>query len=163
MRFAKIEKLLSRSTKLPQFFCWTRQVPFYVLVFIQTIIITNYNSWNYSNEMNELSREQQLSTIMLLEKKGKSTEHLNNLRPITLTNCDVKLTTKSFANRMSKVMPEVIHESQTGYIPGWYVQNNITSLDLIKIQVTNGLKGGCCEFRPANECSACRLLVEINF
>ena len=35
------------------------------------------NSWNYSNEKNELSREQQLSTIMLLEKKGKSTEHLN--------------------------------------------------------------------------------------
>ena len=29
------------------------------------------NSWNYSNEKNELSREQQLSTIMLLEKKGK--------------------------------------------------------------------------------------------
>ena len=40
-------------------------------------------------------------------------EHLNNLTPITLTNCDVKLITKSFANRMSKVMPEVIHESQT--------------------------------------------------
>ena len=46
---------------------------------------------------------------MLLEKNDKSTEHLNNLRPITLTNCDVKLITKSFANRMSKVMPEVIH------------------------------------------------------
>ena len=31
-----------------------------------------------------------MSTIMLLEKKGKSTENLNNLRPITLTNWDVK-------------------------------------------------------------------------
>jgi hypothetical protein len=30
---------------------------------------------------------------MLLEKKGKNTEFLNNLRPITLTNCDVKLIT----------------------------------------------------------------------
>ena len=36
------------------------------------------NSSNYSNGKNELSREQQLSTIMLLQKKGKSTEHLNN-------------------------------------------------------------------------------------
>ena len=62
--------------------------------------------------MNALSREQQSSTIMLLEKKGKRMEHLNNLRPITLTNCDVKLITKCFANRMSKVMPE---ESQTAY------------------------------------------------
>ena len=50
-----------------------------------------------------------MSTIMLLEKKGKSMENLNNLRPITLTSCDVKLITKSFASRMSKVMPEVIH------------------------------------------------------
>ena len=40
------------------------------------------NSWNYGNEKNELSREQQLSTIMLLEKKGKSLEHPNNLRPM---------------------------------------------------------------------------------
>ena len=69
---------------------------------------------------------------MLLEKKGKSTEHLNNLRPITLTNCDVKLITKSFANIMSKVMPEVIHESQTVYLPGRYVHDNLRSLDLIK-------------------------------
>ena len=42
-------------------------------------------------------------------------EHLNNLRPITLANCDVKIITKSFANRMRKVMPEVIHESQKAY------------------------------------------------
>ena len=33
------------------------------------------------NEKNELSREPQLSTIMLLEKKGKSTDFLNNLSP----------------------------------------------------------------------------------
>ena len=46
---------------------------------------------------------------MLLEKKRKSTEQLNIIRPITLTNYDVKLITKSFTNRMSKVMPEVIH------------------------------------------------------
>ena len=40
--------------------------------------------------------------------EGKSTERLNNLRTITLTNCDVKIITRSFANRMSKLMPEVI-------------------------------------------------------
>ena len=38
------------------------------------------NSRKYSNDKNELSREQQLSTIMLLENKGKSTVHLNKLR-----------------------------------------------------------------------------------
>ena len=29
-------------------------------------------------------------------------------------------------------MPEVIHESQTTYIPGRYVHDNLRSLDLIK-------------------------------
>ena len=45
------------------------------------------------------------------------------------TNFDVKLITKSFANRMSKVMPEVIHESQTANIPGRYVHDNLRSLN----------------------------------
>ena len=42
-------------------------------------------AWKYSNEKGELSRDQLLSTIILLEKKGKNTEYLNNLRPITHT------------------------------------------------------------------------------
>jgi hypothetical protein len=52
----------------------------------------------------KLNREQLFSTIMLLKKKGKSTEQLNNLRPITLTNCDLKLVTKTLANKMIKIM-----------------------------------------------------------
>ena len=50
---------------------------------------------------------------MLLGKKGKNTEYPSNLRPITLTNCDLKIKTKTFANRMGKVLEEIIHESQT--------------------------------------------------
>jgi hypothetical protein len=44
------------------------------------------NSWKYSIGKSELSREQLLSNIMLLVKKGKNAEQLNNLSPITLTN-----------------------------------------------------------------------------
>ena len=89
-------------------------------------------AWKYSNEKGELSRDQLLSSIMLLEKKGKNTEYLNNLRPITLTNCDLKIITKTFATRMSKVLEEIIHESQTAYIPGRYVHDNLRSIELIK-------------------------------
>ena len=32
---------------------------------------------------------------------------LNNLRPKTLTNCDLKIMTKTFANRISKVMEDL--------------------------------------------------------
>jgi hypothetical protein len=90
------------------------------------------NSWKHSTEKGELCREQKLSTIMLLEKKGKSTTKLNNLRPITLTNCDLKLITKKLGNRMSKITNEIIHKSQTAYIPGRNVHDNLRGIKLIK-------------------------------
>jgi hypothetical protein len=65
-------------------------------------------------------------------KKGKTTEQLNNLRPITLTNCDLKLITKTKAIRISKVKDEIIHESRTAYIPGRNVHGNLRSIKLIK-------------------------------
>jgi hypothetical protein len=60
---------------------------------------------------------------MLLEKKGKSTEQLNNLRLITQIKCDPKLRTRTLVDRRSKVMIEIIHELQIAYIPGRNVQN----------------------------------------
>ena len=33
---------------------------------------------------------------------------------------------------MSKVLEEIVHESQTAYIPGRYVHDNLRSLELIK-------------------------------
>ena len=89
-------------------------------------------SWKHCVEKSWLSEEHLVSTIMLLEKKGKDTECLNNLRPITLTNCDLKIITKSFSNILSEVIKEVIHESQTAYIPGRYVHDKMRSLELIK-------------------------------
>ena len=60
-----------------------------------------------------MKRKAQQRTSLIINnasrKKGKSTEQLNNLRPITLTNCDLKITTKTFANRMSKLLEEVIN------------------------------------------------------
>jgi hypothetical protein len=69
---------------------------------------------------------------MLLEKKGKSTEQNNNLEPITQTNLDIKLITKALTNRMINIMDDMIHELQTGDIPGRNVHDNLRSLKLIK-------------------------------
>ena len=42
-------------------------------------------------------------SIIYYSALRKSTEQLNDLRPITLPNCDLKIITKkTFANRMSK-------------------------------------------------------------
>ncbi len=36
-------------------------------------------------------------------------------KSITLKSCDLKIVTKTLSNRISKVIDEIIHESQTAY------------------------------------------------
>jgi retron-type reverse transcriptase len=65
--------------------------------------------------------------MTLLPKAGKDVREIKNWRPITLTNCDAKIITKALAVRMSKVLEEIIDPSQTAYIPGRSVMDNLRS------------------------------------
>ena len=51
-----------------------------------------------SEQINEVEAE--ITLISLLPKIGKDTSELKNWRPITLSNCDFKLITKTLANRL---------------------------------------------------------------
>lgn len=90
------------------------------------------DAWEYSNKIGELPQDQKISLITLLEKKGKNPKYLNNLRPITLSNCDIKLITKTYANRVAKILPCIIHKSQTAYIKGRQVHDNLRMLEYCK-------------------------------
>ena len=50
------------------------------------------------------------------------------MRPISLLNVDYKITTKALANRVKKVLPKIIHNSQTGFLKGRYIGENIRLL-----------------------------------
>ena len=53
---------------------------------------------------------------------------LNNWRPLTLLNTDYKdykIATKAIANRIKKFLPKIIDCSQTGFIKGRYIGENI--------------------------------------
>ena len=56
-----------------------------------------------------------------LSKKGKYRTHLENWRPISLTNVDTKIASKVIATRIMKILPEIIHSNQTGYVSGRYI------------------------------------------
>ena len=56
--------------------------------------------------------------ITLIEKKGKDRLDIANWRPITLLNADYKLLTKTLGQRLKKVLPNLIHKDQNGFIPG---------------------------------------------
>ena len=82
-------------------------------------------SWEYSKAIGILPESQRRSTITLLPKEGKDLSQIGNWRPITLTNCDLKIYTKAIANRVSKVLDKIIIPTQTAYIPGRVVHDNL--------------------------------------
>ena len=51
-------------------------------------------------------------------------EIAKNYRPITLLNIDLKIITKALAERLKKVLPDLVHPNQT-CVPGRHIENNI--------------------------------------
>jgi len=86
-------------------------------------------SWTFSQKIGATSPSQKNAVISLLEKKGKDKSKLENLRPISLSNCDIKLCTKTLALRTNLVLPTILSTTQTGYIPGRQVNDNSRLLE----------------------------------
>jgi exonuclease III len=89
-------------------------------------------AWEHSVSIGILPEDQRASCITLLPKAGKDLEIIENWRPITLTNCDLKIFTKLISNRVSKVLDKLISPSQTAYIPGRVVHDNLRMFNFYK-------------------------------
>ena len=97
-------------------------------IFWNTIKQFYINSINYSYEHNTLTQFQKQGIVSLLPKKDKDLTSLGNWRPISLLNIDYKITTKTIANRMKKVLSKLINNSQTGFLKGRYIEENIRTI-----------------------------------
>ena len=75
-----------------------------------------------------LTHSQYLAIIKLLYKKGDR-HNVKNSRPISLLNVDFKILSKTLAERIKCVLPEIIHTDQRGCIQGRFIGENIRLIE----------------------------------
>ena len=100
------------------------------------------NSINYGFHKGELSISQRQSIIRLIPKKNKNLLYLKNWRPISLLNVDYKIASKALALRLKKVLSAVINNTQTGYVEGRFIGENIRLIsDILDFTVDQDIEG----------------------
>jgi len=92
------------------------------------------DAWNCSILTSNLAPSHIESVIKLLPKDGKDQRDIKNWRPITLSNCDSKIITKDISIKISKVLDLIIDSSQTAYVPGRSVMDNLRANFYVKGQ-----------------------------
>ena len=85
------------------------------------------SNFNYAFRNGTLSISQRQGIIFLIEKK-KNTEYLKNWRAVSLLNVDYKIATKTIALRLEKILPNLIHPCQSGYVKGRFIGESIRLL-----------------------------------
>lgn len=91
------------------------------------------NTFNHYTTMGKISKESQEALIVTLPKPGKSPDSPANYRPISLLNTDTKLYAKLLAQRLSTIIPQIIHPDQVGFVPGRQASDGTRRLiDLIQ-------------------------------
>ena len=86
------------------------------------------NAWQYSIETRSLPISHKTSFLKLIPKAGKDLTKLTNWRPITLSNCDHKLITKSYAKRLCDKVASKIGGCQTAYLKNRLINDNIRAM-----------------------------------
>ena len=105
---------------------------------VKTLVVEALNECYVTGMM---SNTQQKGLITLVFKKGDSHD-LKNWRPITLLNYDYKIMTAVVAARVQKVIGEIVHGNQTGYIKGRLTASNVRlTKDIIEYFTKNGQTG----------------------
>lgn len=77
------------------------------------------------------------NTILVLIPKRNRPTNMKELRPIALCNVIYKVTSKVLANRLRLALTEIIDETQSGFVAGRLITDNI----VVANEVVNWLKG----------------------
>ncbi len=84
---------------------------------VSTAIFNFLNSGNMLGSIN--------FTHIVLIPKVKAPEYITQFRPISLCNVIYKIISKVLVNKMKKVLPKVISNSHSAFVPGRMITDNV--------------------------------------
>ena len=79
----------------------------------------------HSFDKGELCTSQRQAIIKLIEKKDKDKRLIQNWRPISLLNVDVKIISKALSKRLKNVLPSLISDNQSADV--------LQTIDMLKL------------------------------
>ena len=85
-------------------------------------------SLNYGFSTGTMSITQQQGMVICIPKEGKDKRFIKNWRPITLLNISYKIASACIANRVKKVLPQIIDKNQKGFLSGRFIGENIREI-----------------------------------
>ena len=99
-------------------------------------------SLNEGFNKNKMSITQREGIIICIPKGDKPRQYLKNWRPISLLNVTYKIGSSCIANRIKGLLPKLIHEDQSGFVPGRYIGDNLRLIyDMIHYLNNENLPG----------------------
>ena len=101
-----------------------------------------FRSLSYGYELGHFSDFQNQGVITCIPKEGKDRRYMNNWRPISLLNTDIKIASAVIANRVKDVLPSIISDSQNGFMKDRFIGENTRLLyDLMHYLEENDKQG----------------------
>ena len=99
-------------------------------------------SFQQALKKGELSTSQKQAVIKLIEKKGKDKRMIENWRPISLLNVDLKIFSKAVASRLRASLDTTISSEQCAYVEGRFIsQNGRLIYDILEACELFGVEG----------------------
>ena len=67
-------------------------------------------------------------THVVLVSKVKEPKYVTDFRPISLCNVIYKIALKAIANRLKRILPSIINDSQSAFVHGRPITDNVGSV-----------------------------------